>query len=134
MKIKTGNEIYLDGCDVREQSKIRKYDDYSTKERSKQHNEKWVAVDDVKELIYLARNNCYGDPNKMAEIIYKSLSTSPKEKELNSQTIQSAKRLCPKCKQGELEIHSGRFICFDCGYSRMIKEDKYEKNKKNTDK
>jgi ribosomal protein S27AE len=41
---------------------------------------------------------------------------------------------CPKCKQGELEIHSGRFICFDCGYSRMIKEDKYEKNKKNTDK
>lgn len=59
MEIKTGNEIYLEGCDVREQSKKRNYDDFSSKERKKQHNKKWVAVDDmIEEWIRKGKELC----------------------------------------------------------------------------
>lgn len=47
MIIKTGNEIYLEGCDVREQSKKFNYDDRTTKERKVHEKTKWVEVDGI---------------------------------------------------------------------------------------
>lgn len=54
MEIKTGDQIYFDGCDVREGSKLHNYDDKSTKERKIQHETKWIKVEDL----LLRINNC----------------------------------------------------------------------------
>jgi len=51
MNIKTGNEIYFEGCDVREQSKERNYDNYSTQKRKEQHEMKWVSVESLLNIL-----------------------------------------------------------------------------------
>jgi hypothetical protein len=56
LEIKTGNEIYFEGCDVREANKKSNYSTETSKERTLQHKQKWVKVDSmIKELTSLLK-------------------------------------------------------------------------------
>ncbi len=54
MEIKTGNEIYLQGEDMKEANKKSGYDDKTTKDRSDFDEKEWVVLTDYKTLLSLA--------------------------------------------------------------------------------
>ena len=58
MEIKTGNEIYLLGLDVIEANKRSRYNDLTTKTRTKFNDKKWFSADDIQETIKKLSSIC----------------------------------------------------------------------------
>jgi len=75
MEIKRTQEIF------QEQFKLSKPN--TSGEFTKYLVKKWVAVDDMIELVKYARNHCRGDPDIVERLLLESLSTLPKAKETN---------------------------------------------------